>query len=110
MSDWSSPLIIAALVLGLFVYFAPYAIARSRRHRNSDAILMLNLVLGWTILGWVGALIWAATGTTPAPVDDDLGACPHCAEPIKATAKLCRYCKNEIPESILEIRRATRRQ
>jgi len=25
------------------------------------AILVLNLLLGWTFLGWVGALIWSLT-------------------------------------------------
>ena len=25
------------------------------------AIFVLNLFLGWTLLGWVGALVWAAT-------------------------------------------------
>lgn len=32
-----------------------------RRHHNRQAILVLNLLLGWTILGWVGALTWAIT-------------------------------------------------
>jgi len=28
---------------------------------NMDAILILNLFLGWTFLGWVIALVWAFT-------------------------------------------------
>jgi hypothetical protein len=34
-------------------------LAEERRHRNLAAIVVLNLLLGWTFLGWVGALIWA---------------------------------------------------
>ena len=50
------------LVLLLFVicaalYFVPAMIARSRNHKNAQAILVLNLFLGWTFLGWVAALV-----------------------------------------------------
>lgn len=43
----------------LAVYFVPTAIGW--RKRNRDAILALNLLLGWTGIGWVIALIWATT-------------------------------------------------
>lgn len=39
-------------------YFLPSAIAYDRKKRNFAAITVLNLCLGWTLLGWVGALIW----------------------------------------------------
>ncbi|MBI1408162.1 MAG: superinfection immunity protein [Caulobacter sp.] len=44
-------------VLGF--YFIPTIVALARRHINTVAIGALNLLLGWTILGWIGALIWA---------------------------------------------------
>jgi len=40
-------------------YFLPYGVARLRAHGRSRAIFKLNLFLGWTVLGWVAALIWA---------------------------------------------------
>lgn len=46
-------------LLGLFVYFLPTIIGRHKA--NSVAIFALNLFLGWTLLGWVVALIWACT-------------------------------------------------
>jgi hypothetical protein len=46
-------------ILGLEVYFLPSVIARIRRKRNTTPICLLNLFLGWTVLGWIGALIWA---------------------------------------------------
>jgi hypothetical protein len=45
----------------LLIYFLPTIIASSRNHRNVDAIFILNLLLGWIILGWIIALIWAMT-------------------------------------------------
>lgn len=50
--------LIGSLVF-LALYFLPTIIAYHRRHRNLLAILILNIFLGWTLLGWVGALVWA---------------------------------------------------
>lgn len=41
------------------VYFLPSFIAFGRAHRNRLAIFLLNLILGWTVLGWVGSLVWS---------------------------------------------------
>jgi hypothetical protein len=32
----------------------------------------------------------------PIPLNPDTRECPHCAETIKAAAKLCRFCKSEV--------------
>lgn len=47
------------LVAGLALYFLPSIVANHRRHRNLMPILIVNLFLGWTLLGWVVALAWA---------------------------------------------------
>jgi hypothetical protein len=49
------------LVLMFLVYFLPSIQAYSRNHNNSEAILCTNLLLGWTVIGWVIAFIWAST-------------------------------------------------
>jgi hypothetical protein len=54
----------AVSMLGLFVfgfvfYFIPSLVAMKKR--NFAAILLLNIFLGWTFVGWVVALVWAAT-------------------------------------------------
>ena len=41
------------------LYFLPTIIACKQEHKNIPAIAALNILLGWTILGWVGALVWA---------------------------------------------------
>lgn len=40
-----------------FLYLLPMFVARGKQNRA--AITVLNVLLGWTFLGWVGALIWA---------------------------------------------------
>lgn len=42
------------------IYFVPALVAFWRRHPNRWPILLVNLVFGATIVGWVGALIWSA--------------------------------------------------
>lgn len=47
-------------ILVVFGFFStPTVIAFSRRHRSRWAILVLNLALGATLIGWIIALIWA---------------------------------------------------
>ena len=45
-------------ILSVF-YFLPFAIAFNRRRANTGAIFALNLFLGWSLIGWVVALVWA---------------------------------------------------
>ena len=49
------------LLLLAVLYFVPWLVAALRRHHNQGAIFILNLLLGWTFLGWVAALVWSAT-------------------------------------------------
>jgi ABC-type transport system involved in cytochrome c biogenesis permease component len=49
-------------------YFVPSIIAFVRHHHNQWAIFALNLLLGWTLLGWIGALVWSLTRSQPPVV------------------------------------------
>lgn len=47
------------LFLILFIiYFLPALCAVKKKNRT--AIFVLNLLLGWTIIGWIAALVWAS--------------------------------------------------
>ena len=46
--------------LGAALYLLPTLVAGTRKHPQSGAIFMLNLFAGWTFIGWVGAMVWAA--------------------------------------------------
>jgi hypothetical protein len=48
-------------LVALILYFLPSMIAFARHHRNAVAILVLNLFLGWTFLGWIISLVWSFT-------------------------------------------------
>ena len=45
---------------GFVMYFLPSIIALMRGKRDILAIFLLNLFLGWSVIGWVVELIWAA--------------------------------------------------
>jgi hypothetical protein len=64
----------AFLLVSVALYFLPTAIGLDRRHRT--AIFVANFALGWTVVGWFAAMIWAvmaphtalaAPAPTPAP-------------------------------------------
>ena len=45
----------------LLLYFAPSIVALIREHHNKAPIIVINLFLGWTFLGWVVALAMAVS-------------------------------------------------
>lgn len=54
-------LVIVLAVGTLAFYLLPTIIAYNRGHQNSAAIAAVNILLGFTFLGWVAALVWALT-------------------------------------------------
>jgi hypothetical protein len=50
---------------GFVMYFLPSIIAFARSKRDTLAILLLNFFLGWTMIGWVVALVWALKNDVP---------------------------------------------
>ena len=60
---WDSPMHLLIVLLVMLVlcvpYFIPTFIAFYRKKANRAAILAMNVLLGWTFVGWVIALIWA---------------------------------------------------
>ncbi len=91
---------VVAGILFIFVciplYFLPSIIAR--RKRNFGAIFLLNLLVGWTAIGWVAALIWSLMNdavpvviqqpAAPAPAQ----LCPSCGKYSPAGGKFCSIC------------------
>lgn len=56
---------LAILALALAWYLLPTLIAVTRKHHNAMAIFLLNLFLGWSVIGWVVALVWSFTKPPP---------------------------------------------
>jgi len=43
----------------LMLYPMPIAVAAARKHNALLAIIVTNLWLGWTVIGWFVVMIWA---------------------------------------------------
>lgn len=67
MSDGSGTLAIILFFIGIIIYFLPSFNASSRKHPNGSSIFLLNLFLGWTLIGWVAALVWSASSIVNSP-------------------------------------------
>lgn len=53
-------LYIAFFWFGSAIYLIPTYVCILRKVKQKAGIILLNIFLGWSILGWVGALIWAS--------------------------------------------------
>ncbi|HLZ40718.1 MAG TPA: superinfection immunity protein [Candidatus Sulfotelmatobacter sp.] len=56
------------LLVPLAMYFLPSIIALARSKRDTLAIFLLNFFLGWSVIGWIVALVWAAKNDAPVVV------------------------------------------
>lgn len=62
--------------------------------RRTHLMLASGTILVGTILMGFGSM---RREEAADDVDEDLRACPHCAEPVRAEAVYCRHCKRDIP-------------
>ena len=69
------------LVFLFLLYFLPAFIGRDKK--DATGILLVNLFLGWTGIGWIIALVWAIAGE-PAPR-------VHLV-PVMAAGRFCCQC------------------
>lgn len=60
MSEQDITTTVVVLMLAI-PYFLPALIGLLRNHHQKWAILALDTLLGWTLIGWVAALVWAFT-------------------------------------------------
>jgi hypothetical protein len=110
---------IAKLVGPLFFIFAPalyllptYEGFKNNAH-NLTSIALVNIFLGWSLVGWLVALIWAINKSPPSPVvvvnqannipeppdapnQQATKICPECAETVLFAAKKCKHCGSSI--------------
>ena len=83
--------VFAVSVFLLPLYVLPSILAWKKGHRIP--ILLLDLLLGWTVLGWVGALVWALLDAPANPDQPGHGIfCPNCGKPSPALARFCSSC------------------
>ena len=59
MNDHTGGSILFALIIFLAGFFLPTLLALTFGRRQMGAIFVLNLLLGWTVIGWAAAMVWA---------------------------------------------------
>jgi len=82
----------------LLLYFLPSIIGHQKR--SCIGIFVLNLLLGWTVIGWIAALMWACVDEVPVPVFAVQGPgnhgpsryCCRCGVAAPAQAQFCWSC------------------
>ena len=75
--------------LVLLVYFLPAIEAKRHNHSHYLGILTLNTALGWTFLGWLGALVWAR-------MIREGGNCWRCNARLNGFPLVCQFCQAEL--------------
>ena len=100
----------------LIIYFIPSWNAYKNKSASFNQILVLNIFLGWTLIGWVGALIWSMQKKTTILSQPNISpraspqygaspqykVCPFCAESILLKANKCRFCGEFLVEEKVE--------
>ncbi len=59
------PFVFPFFGFGFVMYFLPTIIAAVRSKRDVISIAVLNIFLGWTLIGWIIALVWALKEDVP---------------------------------------------
>ena len=90
-------MLVVLFVAGLALYFLPSLVGDKKANRW--AIFMLNLLAGWTIVGWIIAMVWACSSEpsekpvlshSTSPAMGHNAFCGHCGSPV--TTAFCRNC------------------
>jgi hypothetical protein len=77
----------------LTIYFIPAMLATGRKATHASYIRVLNLLTGWTIIGWIAAFIWAVVDEQlpPKPVLQVQSPSPLPVVPIEKAPVRIKY-------------------
>jgi T4 superinfection immunity protein len=98
-------ILFVAFVTGAFLlYLLPTIIAVMRKKENAGAIAIVNLLLGWTFIGWVIALVWSVStqmvDVRPAAAStgelSTARLCSHCGKYSAPNARFCANCGGQM--------------
>lgn len=102
------------IAICIYVYFLPAIVAHKRAHSKFTAIFVLNILMGWTFIGWVVAIVWAYTEDNQVQESSSSSGgvwaaeaarraalpttkkCPECAELVSIEARKCKHCGSSI--------------
>ncbi|XVJ46796.1 superinfection immunity protein [Pseudomonas sp. UBT] len=96
-------------------YMLPTIEAWIRKSTNLPAIAAVNFFLGWSLLGWVAALVWAFKKPSPVVMvrepevpltnfsiptqEKPKKNCQFCGEEILAIAVKCKHCGSDLKQA-----------
>lgn len=93
-------------LIGLFFYFLPTFVAAQRSHHNVLGVFLVNFLFGWSVIGWIIALVWAFSRpqviVVPGAYPPGYGMppaatlCPRCRMPLAPGASFCSNCGTHI--------------
>lgn len=81
--------IFVGVLFAAWIYFLPTITAKRHNHPHYLGVLTLNLGLGWTFLGWLGALVWAR-------MIREGGNCWRCNARLNGFPLVCQFCQAEL--------------
>ncbi len=89
------------VLISFCAYFLPTIVAIMRQKTNLVGILLVNFLLGWSVIGWIVALVWAVstervdqTSTAqPIPIPQpDRRFCSSCGSEGPMGSRFCARC------------------
>lgn len=107
LNDFGKVVSLSFFVVAPLLYFLPTIEAKIKGHSKFNQILAINILLGWTLVGWVVAYVWALGGEkenrNTASANEDLNIekkkikqCTYCAEDILMAAVKCKHCGSDL--------------
>lgn len=57
--DQSPVTVTLIFLLFCLINLIPSIVAFARKHRSKWGIVVLNFMLGWTVIGWIITLVWS---------------------------------------------------
>jgi len=83
-----------SLLILTLLYFLPSIIGRDKA--DAMGIFLVNLFLGWTVVGWVVAFFWACASGRPAYLQYAPAGiahfCSNCGTPAAPVVRYCSCC------------------
>jgi len=87
-----------SLLFLTLLYFLPSIIGKDKK--DAAGIFLVNLLFGWTLIGWVVAFIWACASDRPAYVQYAVVGggrfCSLCGTPAVAIVQYCSSCGSRV--------------
>lgn len=106
MAFYNSSLGVVFIIAIIALYFLPTIVAGEKSQKGS--VFVLNLFLGWTLIGWVVALSWAVK-PEPKPMQVNVSQnqptavstavlCANCGKYSASDAQFCSHCGSRLAE------------